>query len=421
MSFESGLSGLNSASKDLDVIGNNVANSSVVGFKSSNAHFADVFANSLSGGASSTQVGIGSKVAAVAQQFNQGNITATSNPLDIAINGKGFFRMDNNGAIEYTRNGQFHFDAQGFIVNDNNLKLTGYGVDVNGNVVPTSPAPIQISFADVAPRSTSQLAAGINLDSRETAPATAVFNANDPTSFNQSTSATVFDSLGNPHVLSTYYVKVTANPLAIPPVPDNQWRVYGTIDGSLANANIGAGAGLPVTMNFNSSGTLTTGMPLNASVVVASGAVTPLAFTFDYTGTTQFGSPFGVNNLSQDGFTSGRLSGLSTASDGTMVGNYTNGQTRNLAQVVTADFRNPQGLAPLGNNLWVDTAQSGLPIVGVPSTGSLGPLQSSAVEDSNIDLTAELVNMITAQRDYQANAQTIKTQDAVLQTLVNLR
>jgi flagellar hook protein FlgE len=411
MSFQSGLSGLNSASKDLDVIGNNVANSSVVGFKGSNAQFADVFANSLNG-ASSIQVGIGSKIAAVAQQFNQGNITSTSNPLDIAINGKGFFRLDDNGAINYSRNGQFHFDNQGFIVNDTGLKLTGYGVDVNGNVVPTAAAPIQISFADVAPQSTTQFTLGLNLDSRDTPPATALFNAADPTSYNQATSGTVFDSLGNPHVLSTYYVKNAAL---------NQWQVYGTIDGSLANANIGAGAGLPVTVNFNSSGTMTTGMPLNASVVVATGAITPVAFTLDYAGSTQYGSPFGVNDLSQDGFTSGRLAGFTVANDGTIVGGYTNGQSRNLAQVVTADFRNPQGLAPLGNNLWLDTAQSGLPIVGVPSTGALGTLQSSAVEDSNIDLTAELVNMITAQRDYQANAQTIKTEDAILQTLVNLR
>jgi len=412
MAFQSGLSGLNSASKDLDVIGNNVANTSVVGFKASNAQFADVFANSLSGGASSIQVGIGSKIAAVAQQFNQGNITSTSNPLDTAINGKGFFRLDDNGTINYSRNGQFHFDAQGFIVNDNALKLTGYGVDANGNIVATAPAPIQISFSDVAPQSTTQFAVGLNLDSRETPPATALFNPIDPTSFNQSTSGTVYDSLGNPHVLTTYYVKTATA---------NQWQIFGTIDGSQPNANIGAGAGLPVTVNFNTSGALTTAMPLNASMVVATGAVTPVAFTLDYTGSTQFGSPFGVNNLTQDGFTSGRLSGLSVANDGTIVGSYTNGQTRNLAQVVTADFRNPQGLAPLGNNVWIDTAASGLPIVGVPSTGSLGTLQSSAVEDSNVDLTAELVRMITAQRNYQANAQTIKTQDQVMQTLVNLR
>src|SRR3954467_7970938 len=173
MSFQTGLSGLNSASKDLDVIGNNVANASVVGFKASEAQFADVFANSLTGGASSTQVGIGSKVAAVAQQFNQGNITSTSNPLDVAINGKGFFRLDNNGVVSYSRNGQFHFDPLGFIVNDNNLKLTGYGIDVNGNIVPTSPSAIQISFADVAPKDTTEFTAGLNLISRETQPATA--------------------------------------------------------------------------------------------------------------------------------------------------------------------------------------------------------------------------------------------------------
>ncbi len=411
MSFSAALSGLNSASVDLDVIGNNIANVSVVGFKSSDPHFADVYANSLSG-ASGIQVGIGSKVSTVAQEFNQGNISSTANALDMAINGKGFFRLADNGAIAYSRNGQFHFDPQGFIVNDNNLQLTGYGVDANGNIVPTAPAPIQISFADVNPNSTTQFAIGLNLDSRETPPATAVFNPTDPTSYNQSTSGTVYDSLGNPHVLSTYYVKTAVA---------NQWQVYGTIDGSLANANIGGGAGLPVTMNFNSSGTLTTAMPLNASVVVATGAVTPVAFTLDYSGSTQYGSPFGVNNLTQNGFTSGRLVSFSVSPNGIIVGRYTNGQTRNLGQVVTADFRNPQGLAPLGNNVWVDTAQSGLPIVGVPTTGSLGALQSSAVEDSNVDLTAELVNMITAQRDYQANAQTIKTQDQIMQTLVNLR
>jgi flagellar hook protein FlgE len=412
MSFESGLSGLNTASKDLDVVGNNVANASVVGFKSSSAHFADVFANSLNG-SGALQVGIGSKVSAVAQQFTQGNITSTANPLDIAINGKGFFRMDDNGVIKWSRNGQFHFDSQGFIVNDQNLKLTGYGVDTNGNIVATSPGPIQISFGDIAPQATSQFAASINLDSREAQPKTTTFNPIDPTSYNQSTSGTVYDSLGNPHVLTFYYVKTATA---------NQWNAYTTIDGSLANATVGAGAaGTPIALNFNSAGALTTTMPVNASMVVSSGAATPLAFTLDYTGSTQFGSPFDVTNLSQNGFTAGHLAGFNVANNGIIVGNYSNGLTRNLGQIVTADFRNPNGLAPLGNNVWIDTHDSGLPIVGVPTTGVLGSLQSSAVEDSNVDLTAELVRMITAQRNYQANAQTIKTQDQVMQTLVNLR
>jgi flagellar hook protein FlgE len=198
--------------------------------------------------------------------------------------------------------------------------------------------------------------------------------------------------------------------------------MYGQVDGTaLANADIGAGAGNPVTLNFSNIGQLTTAMPLAATLAVTTGAVTPISFNFDLSGSTQYGSTPGVNAMSQDGFSSGHLVGFNISADGTMVGRYTNGQTRNLAQIVLADFRNLQGLTPLGNNQWAESAQSGLPVVGVPTSGSLGTLQSSAVEDSNVDLTAELVNMITAQRVYQANAQTIKTQDAMMQTLVNLR
>ncbi len=412
MGFQSGLSGLNTSAKNLDVIGNNVANSSVVGFKGAAAQFADVFANSLTG-AGAGQIGIGSKVATVAQQFTQGNISVTSNPLDIAVNGKGFFRMDQAGAVSYTRNGQFRFDSQGFIVNSNGLNLTGYGVDANGNILPAAPAPIQIDFSDVPPQTTQQFVLGMNFDSRETQPATALFSPVDPTSYNFSTSGNTFDSLGNAHPFTLYFVKTATA---------GQWQMYGTVDGGpVADVNLGGGAGVAATLTFNNVGQLTSGMPLNASLVVATGAVTPLAFTFDLTGSTQYGSDFGVNTLSQNGYSSGRLAGFNVSDDGILIGRYTNGQSRNLAQIVLADFRNLQGLKPLGDNLWEETADSGLAIVGTPNSGSLGVLQSSAVEDSNVDLTAELVAMITAQRVYQANAQTIKTQDAILQTLVNLR
>jgi flagellar hook protein FlgE len=412
MGFQSGLSGLNSAQKNLDVIGNNVANASVVGFKGSQAQFADVFANALTGGGAS-QIGIGSKLASVAQVFNQGNVSVTSNPLDVAINGRGFFRLDDNGAVTYSRNGQFRFDPNGFIVNNEGLQLTGYGVDANGNILPAAPTPIQINFADVPPQTTTTFRLGMNLDSRETPPATALFNPGDPTSYNFSTSGTVFDSLGNSHTFTMYFVKTATA---------NQWQMYGQVDGTaLANADIGAGAGNPVTLNFSNVGQLTTAMPLGAALTVATGAVTPVAFTFDLSGSTQFGSIPGVNTLSQDGFSSGQLAGFNIGDDGIIVGRYTNGQSRNLGQIVLADFRNAQGLSPLGNNLWEETSDSGLPIVGMPGSGTLGAVQSAAVEDSNVDLTAELVNMITAQRVYQANAQTIKTQDALLQTLVNLR
>jgi flagellar hook protein FlgE len=374
--------------------------------------FADVYANSLTGGGAG-QIGIGTKVDSVAQQFTQGNVSVTSNPLDVAVNGRGFFRMDQNGAITYTRNGQFRFDSQGFIVNADGLKLTGYGVDANGNILPAGAAPIQISQADVPPQTTQNFQLGLNLDSRENQPATAVFNPVDPTSYNFSTSGSVFDTLGNSHTFTMYFVKTATA---------NRWQMYGQVDGTaLANADIGAGAGNPVTLDFSNVGLLTTAMPLTAALTVGTGAVTPIGFSFDLSGSTQYGSTPGVNSLSQDGFSSGHLVGFNVGADGIVVGRYTNGQTRNLAQIVLADFRNPQGLTPLGNNQWVETAQSGLPVVGVPTSGSMGVLQASAVEESNVDLTAELVEMITAQRVYQANAQTIKTQDAVFQTLVSLR
>jgi flagellar hook protein FlgE len=412
MGFAVGLSGLDAAQKDLDVTGNNIANASTVGFKDARAQFADVFASSLAG-AGAGQIGVGTQLSSVAQQFTQGNITTTNNALDIAINGQGFFRMDDNGAIRFTRNGEFRFDDQGFIVNDRGLKLTGFGVNAAGNIVPAAPTPIQISFADIAPKTTTQFQLGMNFDSRQTPPATALFDPTDPTSFNFSTAGDVFDTLGNSHVFTTYFVKTATA---------GQWQMYATVDGvTPSTVNLGGGAGVPATLNFNNVGALTTAMPLTASMPVATGAVTPLVFTTDLTGSTQFGSAFGVNNLTQDGFASGHLAGFNISSDGTIVGSYTNGQNRTLGQVVLASFRNPQGLAALGNNLFSETGDSGLPIVGAPGTGAEGVLQSSALEDSNVDLTQELVNLITAQRVYQANAQTIKTQDTVLQTLVNLQ
>lgn len=402
MGFQQGLSGLNAASKSLDVIGNNVANANTVGFKESQAQFADVYANSLTG-AGASQVGIGTKVAQVAQQFSQGNITASNNPLDVAINGGGFFRMSNNGTIAYARNGQFQLDKAGYIVNATGSRLTGYGVNASGVLATGAPTDLNINTADLTPNTTTKVKALLNLDSGSTVPVTTPFNMADPATYNNSTAVSVYDSLGNAHTLQTFYVKTGAG----------AWNVYASTDGGAAS--------LISPLNFNSSGALTTAMPLTVPVAVTTGATTPFNVALDYTGTTQYGSSFSVNALKQDGYTSGRLSGFNISADGTIIGRYTNGQSATLGQVVLANFTDPNGLQPLGNNLWSETATSGPALVGTPNSGSLGVLQSSAVEDSNVDLTAELVNMITAQRTYQANAQTIKTQDQVLQTLVNLR
>ena len=408
MSFQQGLSGLNAASKSLDVISNNVANASTIGFKQSQAQFADVFANTLSGSGGS-QVGIGSKLASVSQLFSQGNVSVTNNPLDLAVNGRGFFRMSDEGSISYSRNGQFQIDKDGHIINGSGLRLTGYLANVAGVLDTAAPTELVIPNNDLTPSATSEVNAVLNMDSRSATLSAAAFDLADPATYHNSTSVAIYDSLGNAHTLSTYFLKTAAN----------TWQVFAANDG------VQIGAAAVGTLTFKADGSIdaatTALLPFSISTAVTTGATTPLVFDIDFTGTTQFGSSFGVNSLAQDGYTSGRLSGFAIGGDGIILGRYTNGQSGTLGQVILANFNNAQGLQPLGDNGWAETSVSGVPLVGSPSSGSLGALQSAAVEESNVDLTAELVNMITAQRIYQANAQSIKTQDAVLQTLVNLR
>lgn len=411
MSFQQGLSGLNVAAKNLDVIGNNVANSSTVGFKASQAQFVDVYAASLGGGGS-LQAGIGTKVSTIAQQFTQGNISVTNNPLDVAINGKGFFRMDQQGTVYYSRSGQFQLDKDGFIVNASGENLTGYDANSTGTILPGALVNLQLSSADIAPAATANADILVNMDSRASIiPAATAFDMNNPATYNSSTSMTVLDSLGNEQNYTLYFKKTAAN----------TWEVYTSLSNAVGSA--ATAQGLLTTVTFNTSGAITSGA--SASETLSAGdlgtGAAALTFTLDLTGSTQFGSPFGVNSITQDGYASGRLTGFSIGSDGIVQARYSNGQNVAQGQVVLGNFTNPQGLQPLGNGLFAETATSGQPAVGAPGSGSLGVLQASATEDSTVDLTAELVNMITAQRVYQANAQSIKTQDQVLQTLVNLR
>jgi len=411
MAFEQGLSGLSAAAKNLDVIGNNVANANTVGFKSSAVHFADIYAGAA-GIVGANDAGIGTRVAAISQSFGQGSLTATSNPLDMAINGSGFFRLSSNGAVTFSRNGQFHLDKSGYIVNDDGSRLTGFPAGPAGILPTASPVELQISQADVDPATTSQIDATVGLDSRATAVA-AAFNPNDSSTYNYATSTSIYDSLGNSHALSLFFV-----PKGPSATGENQWDVYATSDGTQV------GTGSVGRLTFGSDGLIdstATTMPFNMSIPVTGGANSPLVTTLDFTGSTQFGTKSGINQLTQDGFTSGRLASYSVSDDGVVLGRYTNGQTKPLAQIALANFTSPEGLAPIGNNAWTETSKSGPPLTGVPGTASLGSLQSATIEESNVDLTAELVNMITAQRNYQANAQTIKTQDALMQTLVSLR
>jgi len=405
MSFQQGLSGLNGAAKNLDVIGNNVANATTVGFKTSTTQFADVYANSLAGSGNAS-VGIGVQVVDVAQSFAQGSITTSSNPLDMAINGQGFYRLSDNGTVTYTRNGQFHLDDSGYIVNATGERLTGYGAGPTGTVVTATPSDLRILLTDISPNQTTQAEVLANLDSRNGTLPAAGFDLNDPATYHSATSMSVYDSLGNPHTLTTYFVKTAAN----------NWSVFGANDGVSMGA-LGALAFTPAGAIDIGASTFPSAVPMTSTT----GSYTPFNVILDFTGSTQFGSAFGVNQLTQDGYSSGRLTGFSVSPDGVILGRYSNGQSRAQGQVALANFINPNGLQPLGKNQWAETSESGQPLVGAPNSGSLGVLQSGAVEESNVDLTQELVNMITAQRVYQANAQTIKTQDAVLQTLVSLR
>lgn len=416
MGFQQGLSGLSGAAKNLDVIGNNIANSTTVGFKSSVTQFADVYATSLTG-TGGLQIGIGSQVAAVAQQFTQGSTSITNNPLDVAINGEGFFRLNNNGAITYGRNGQFQLDKDGYVVNNSGLRVTGYGLDASGNLTAATPADIQIPFADIAPYYTHNASLVANLDSQKTAMVATAINPANATTYHNSTSLTVYDEGGNDHGLVLYFQKTASN----------SWNVDGYVNGTQVDLN-GAAAGSTMTMSFNSNGTIN---QINGVAAAAVSVTTPsavlntgagaLTFNLDMTDFTQYGSNFGVNSITQDGFSSGRIAGLAIANDGIIQGRYTNGQSKTLAQVTLANFVNPRGLQSMGNNQWAETSESGQPTIGSPGSGTLGIVQSGAVEDSNVDLTAELVNLIVAQRMYQANAQTVRAQDQILQTLINLR
>ena len=418
MSFQQGLSGLNASSKNLEVIGNNVANANTIGAKGSRAEFGDMYAAAING----RSIGIGVNLQAVTQQFTQGNITTTSSPLDLAINGNGFFEVSNPaGQTLYTRDGQFQANKDGFITNSAGLKLVGYPAANDGTIQPGAAVPLQLPTAGVSPNVTANISIEMNLDSRKatTLPAaTPQIDFGDAKTYNDATSVTVFDAKGQ-DVALTYYFQKSAT---------DTWNVYATANGTSVNVD-GAGNPLPVTtINFPPNGGAPTA-PLGAvamnipGTTNAAGAATmPIAnVALNLTGATQFGSGFGVTSMTQDGYAAGQLTGVTIEKSGVVMATYSNGQSKAAGQLELATFRNPQGLTPLGGNLWARSFESGDPTVGTPSSGNIGALQAGALEESNVDLTGELVNMITAQRVYQANAQTIKTQDQVLQTLVNLR
>ncbi|EFA6623088.1 flagellar hook protein FlgE [Escherichia albertii] len=401
MAFSQAVSGLNAAATNLDVIGNNIANSATYGFKSGTASFADMFAGS--------KVGLGVKVAGITQDFTDGTTTNTGRGLDVAISQNGFFRLvDSNGSVFYSRNGQFKLDENRNLVNMQGLQLTGYPATGTPPTIQQSANPTNISIPNtlMAAKNTTTALMQINLNSSDPLPTVKTFDVTNADSYNKKGSVTVFDSQGNAHDMSIYFVKTG----------DNNWDVY-TQDSS----DTASKADLATTLEFNANGVLVKGEIANIKTGAINGA-DPAIFSLSFLNSMQQNT--GANNIvatTQNGYKPGDLVSYQINDDGAVVGNYSNEQTQLLGQIVLANFANNEGLASEGDNVWSATQSSGVALLGTAGTGNFGALTNGALEASNVDLSKELVNMIVAQRNYQSNAQTIKTQDQILNTLVNLR
>jgi len=406
MPFRIALSGLNAAQTDLSVTANNIANTSTNGFKGSRAEFADLFAVSLQG-VSSNATGNGVRVAAVSQQFAQGNIEFTDSNLDLAISGPGMFIVSDGGALAYTRAGAYQLDNQGYIVNSQQQRLQAYPPMAGGNGFNTGGlSDLRLQTTDSPPAPTTTAEYLLNLPANATPPLQAPFDPANPNTFNQATSLTLFDSLGATHTGTMYFEK-TANP--------NEWNARMYIDGTAV--------GPTQTLQYSNSGILTAPagglLPCNAYTPTTGAA--PMTVTVDVRQSTQYGSNFSVNSVTQDGYTTGRLIGIDINETGVVQARFTNGISQPLGQIAIANFANVQGLQQLGNTQWAETFASGQALRGQAGNSGFGLVQAGALEASNVDITEELVNMITAQRNFQANAQMISTADSITQTIINLR
>ncbi len=456
MGFATAVSGLTAASTNLQVIGNNIANANTTGFKESRAEFADIYNNNAS-----TSPGAGVRVSEVAQQFNQGNIESTQNSLDLALSGNGFFAMtdktDATIPTTFTRNGAFHLNAEGYMTDDTGRFLLGglpLGDTVAEGFSTGAPEVLRIDVSQGAQKATSKIDLKVNLDSRgtqftaaafpgftETISGSGVFDIPpDPNTYNNSTSSTIFDSLGNTHRLSIYYVDITdttANPIV------NQWESYAYIDGKALNYN---GTSSPATLTNTAKGTIlplqfdgqgvleteptgtdvTAGnsnpkftfnnIDVNPLVVGAD----PLTFTVDPTGSTHSASAFGVSDLQQDGFASGNLTGIDIDKDGIVMARFSNGSSTPLGQVLLGRFTNNQGLAKIGDTSWQETNDSGTVVLGVAGGINFGQIRSSSLENSNTDIATQLVRLIVAQQTYQANSKTVSTENEIIQNILNI-
>jgi flagellar hook protein FlgE len=420
MSFATALSGLNAAANNLSVTGNNIANANTTGFKQSRSEFVDAYASSV-GGVSKVQPGSGVKVAEVAQQFTQGNIDITGNNLDMAINGEGFFTLANNpedlNSLVYTRAGAFEINKDGLVTNSQGQALLAYkpnGATVADGFSSGVMTTVSLNTGAGLPTATTNVDLNVNLDANSPA-ITATFNPLDSTTYTTQTSVLIYDSLGVSHQLTTYFVAGATTS------PTREWTAHHYItDDPLVPVSVDVA---PATLTFDSAGKLT--VPATGQVQLASYATgtsaAAISATMGYTGSTQLASAFSVNTLKQDGLAAGKLTGIAIDDSGVIFARFSNGGSTPLGKVAMTRFSNPQGLTKLGDSTWGQSSVSGTPILGDPGTGSFGLIQSAALEQSNVDLSKQLVNLIIAQQAYQANSQTISTENSIIQTILNIR
>ncbi len=453
MSFNIALSGISAAQKDLNTTANNIANANTIGFKESRAEFADVYANSIFSN-SKTAVGGGVATSQVAQQFHQGSLQLTNNSLDLAIKGGGFFVTSSEiGTLDhqFTRAGAFKVDKNNYMVDSAGNYLQTFPVDKDGNstsVSLTTAKPVQIPDTAGSPVKTDNITMQMNLNSKQSALDPAAFDPLDSKTYNSVTSLTIYDSLGEPHIMTTYFVKPTNGSYN----GENNWVAYYAIDGKQVDVSGPAGTyqtdtnadGTPDTpataqttggwkgsvLKFNEVGVYTGSDPVVIATeplgvagagVLGPGADGTQAVTIKFNAPTQFSAPFAATELTQDGTTVGRLTNVEIGEDGLITASYSNGSTVALARVALVRFANEQGLTQVGNTSWKASLESGPALAGEPNSGTFGSISSSALEQSNIDLTTELVDLISAQRNFQANSRTLEVNNTLQQTVLQIR
>ncbi|WP_336333049.1 flagellar hook protein FlgE [Pseudomonas putida] len=450
MSFNIGLSGLYAANKQLDVTGNNIANVNTTGFKSSRAEFADVYAGSNRLGVGKNQVGNGVRLAAISQQFTQGDVNTTGNVLDMGIQGQGFFVLSDNGSRVYTRAGAFQANKDNFVVTSDGLRLQGYAADSTGKIQKGVLTDLQIDTSALQPKATSLIDQGINLNSSatdiplEVDDGTGVmvpnlpFDPSDQSTYTKSFPTKVYDSQGNEHTMEQFYRKTGTN----------EWTMYTLVDGRNP-FDPSSTTPLTGTISFNSDGSVksmaadNTGHPAGSSFTVTNNTFTMTGWVpavedaagnwasngavgnadgmrLSMNSTTSYNTETARMSQSQDGYATGILSSLSIDSTGVLFASFSNQQSRAIGQVALASFANEQGLQQIGGTRWTETYTSGIPGIDAPKTGTLGSVESNALEGSNVNLTQELVELIKAQSNYQANAKTISTESTILQTVIQM-